>query len=727
MRQETISSRMQRAVGFHTQGQLDQAEQIYEAILKEDPDQFYALNFLGCIKRIKRDHNKGITLLVKAVSLQPNNPDVHYNLGNTFRDLRRWDDAIACYEKSLGLNPQSVEALNNLGICCLEVAHYERSEFIMKQVVSLQPGFAGAWLNLANALRSQQKYSEAISSALKAISLKPDNTESFLVLASLYQQQGETDEAITCLMRAIDLQPDYAQSYFALGTIYQELQYIDEAISVYTKATELRPDYAEALSCLGSIYKQEGNIEKAILCYQDIINLIPDSAEAYKELASIFHEENNLNKALNLYSSALQKDPHISDCHFHLCAAGLEEINTVFQRFQVEMTSVAELDLLSEDLFFVQLFYDFVRRCGCSFAFPENLLKKYSIQDLKTQCSRSLEKLISSYQSCRQSSLPRWLRFPGIPSEMQFLAVSDYLESQRVASSSLDRSWQDLKDYQLSFMSASSKDMPPQSVVFSRLPDCNESLWMASQAFQFPDVLSCLFLQASLDYQKAALSTSKLDQSEFFRKTHLLDAQKFYMANEDPCLHGVSELYRVHCLIATTIEEIKPLQSVVDLGYYSCGVFNVGLNSELKRYCIEPARHHAVWVEQSGLAEVVPDVPERCVTSFEEYLSRLASVVLDDSGSTVVVISFILQLFEYEQCVKLLKTVKGFASYLVITDDILNDVSEQSIVRLLSNGKRMNLCHNYQRLLLDAGWQVDQKWYCHGVRYASGIILASTN
>ena len=131
-------------------------------------------------------------------------------------------------------------------------------------------------------------------------------------------------------------------------------------------------------------------------------------------------------------------------------------------------------------------------------------------------------------------------------------------------------------------------------------------------------------------------------------------------------------------------------------------------------------------LSSSGLAEVVPDAPERCVTSFEEYLSCLASVVLEEPGSTVAVISLFSSYLSTIN-VKLLKIVKGFASYLVITDDILNDVSEQSIVRLLSNGKRTNLCHNYQRLLLDAGWQVDLKWYCHGVRYASGIILASTN
>ena len=101
------------------------------------------------------------------------------------------------------------------------------------------------------------------------------------------------------------------------------------------------------------------------------------------------------------------------------------------------------------------------------------------------------------------------------------------------------------------------------------------------------------------------------------------------------------------------------------------------------------------------------------------------AVSLDNSGSTAAVISFILQLYEYEQCVEILQRVKGFASHLVITDDILNEESGESILRLLSNGKRMNLCHNYQRLLTDSGWAIEKKWYFHGVRYASGIIVTS--
>ena len=132
----------------------------------------------------------------------------------------------------------------------------------------------------------------------------------------------------------------------------------------------------------------------------------------------------------------------------------------------------------------------------------------------------------------------------------------------------------DLKDYQLLFMSASSKDMPPSLWSF---PDCPTAMRVYGWHPKHFSFQMCFPAFASLSrLSEGCSSSSKLDQSEFL-ETHLLDAQKFYMANEDPCLHGVSELYRVHCLIATTIEEIKPLQSVVDLGYYSCGIFNVGL------------------------------------------------------------------------------------------------------------------------------------------------------
>ena len=367
--------------------------------------------------------------------------------------------------------------------------------------------------------------------------------------------------------------------------------------------------------------------------------------------------------------------------------------------------------------------YDFCEKRRISFEMPIDLNCEIPNDPLDFKGTDAIPILFALYKSFRKSVLPRWLVFDQVP--LAWLVLADFLESTRSNDGLGCKCWTDCKRYQLSLISIGEVDLPSPDQLFLKEEDSDEPLWLSAERLQFPDMTSALSLRDSLLKKTHLPSASRQDQSEFFRKAHLLDAQKFYMAEEDPCLHGVSELYRVHGLIADTIGHIDGLQGVVDLGYYSCGIFNAGLKADLKRYCIEPARHHAVWVAESGIAEVVPDVPERCVRSFEEYLSRMEAVVLDDPGSTAAVISFILQLFEYEQCVEILQRVKGFSSHLVITDDILNEESEESILRLLSNGKRMNLCHNYQRLLSDAGWRIEKKWYFHGVRYASGIIVAS--
>ena len=166
--------RLQAAVALHNQGELDQAEAIYRGVLDVDADNFYALNFYGCICREKRKFDEGIDLLSRATILQPDNPDAVYNLGNVFKDTGRWDDAIFYYEKALSLRSDYPEALINLGNCLQEVKRYEHAEIVLKRAVSIQPGFVGAWLNLGNTFKKQEKLDEAITSYRKAIELNPD-------------------------------------------------------------------------------------------------------------------------------------------------------------------------------------------------------------------------------------------------------------------------------------------------------------------------------------------------------------------------------------------------------------------------------------------------------------------------------------------------------------------------------------------------------------------------
>ena len=112
---------MHAAVELHNQGELDKAQAIYHEVLAIDEKNFYALNFCGCIQRIKKNYEEGVSLLGRALELQPSNPNAHYNLGNIYKDLERWVEAIKCYESTLSIQSEYPEALNNLGICLMQV------------------------------------------------------------------------------------------------------------------------------------------------------------------------------------------------------------------------------------------------------------------------------------------------------------------------------------------------------------------------------------------------------------------------------------------------------------------------------------------------------------------------------------------------------------------------------------------------------------------------------
>ena len=60
---------LQDAVALHNEGELDQAEAIYRQILAVDNSNFYALNFLGCLCRLRGLYSEGIELLKKAVAI----------------------------------------------------------------------------------------------------------------------------------------------------------------------------------------------------------------------------------------------------------------------------------------------------------------------------------------------------------------------------------------------------------------------------------------------------------------------------------------------------------------------------------------------------------------------------------------------------------------------------------------------------------------------------------
>ncbi|MEO1404045.1 MAG: tetratricopeptide repeat protein, partial [Cyanobacteria bacterium J06635_1] len=55
-------------------------------------------------------YDEAISAYEKAIELDPDDATAHYNLGNTYKALKRYDEAISAYEKAIELDPDDATA-----------------------------------------------------------------------------------------------------------------------------------------------------------------------------------------------------------------------------------------------------------------------------------------------------------------------------------------------------------------------------------------------------------------------------------------------------------------------------------------------------------------------------------------------------------------------------------------------------------------------------------------
>jgi tetratricopeptide (TPR) repeat protein len=87
-----------------------------------------------------RQQQKAIDAYGKALALNPNNPDVLTDQGVMYRDLGRFDEAIANFEKSAKIDPSHVQSSYNLGVVWSNDKHdTAKAAAAFNRVISIAP------------------------------------------------------------------------------------------------------------------------------------------------------------------------------------------------------------------------------------------------------------------------------------------------------------------------------------------------------------------------------------------------------------------------------------------------------------------------------------------------------------------------------------------------------------------------------------------------------------
>lgn len=185
--------------------------------------------------------DEAVETFKKAVRLNAADPDIHYNLANTYMSKGCWQDAIRHYRQALNINPGFADALNNLAVALKKNGDPTAAVDLLQQAVLQEPANAQYQNNLGIARQAQGALSRAMIHFKQAIALNPNFAEAYFNLGFLYQATDEPVAAVKCYQSAIRLRPEFFDAHNNLAVCLHTLKDLQKARQHYDQAVRIQP------------------------------------------------------------------------------------------------------------------------------------------------------------------------------------------------------------------------------------------------------------------------------------------------------------------------------------------------------------------------------------------------------------------------------------------------------------------------------------------------------
>jgi len=232
------------AIQEHRLGNFQSVAEIYGLVLAKVPGYAEGHNNRGVVLQLLKRYDEALACYDKAIVLKPDYANAHFNRATTLKKLARLDEALAAYDRAIALKPDHAEAHNNRGVLLQELRRYEESLASYDRVIAVRPDHAEAYNNRGIVLMSLGDMAEAEKMFARAAELKRDFPDPLFNLAIIRQHQN-ADTAEAGNIRALLEKPGLAAGdkehlFFTLGKIYDDCGRYDEAFEYFRQANEIR-------------------------------------------------------------------------------------------------------------------------------------------------------------------------------------------------------------------------------------------------------------------------------------------------------------------------------------------------------------------------------------------------------------------------------------------------------------------------------------------------------
>jgi len=207
-----LNPMIQRAVGAHQQGHLDQAAQLYEQILQQNPRHAGALQLLGTLRGQQGRHREAVQMTEAALALSPNDFGTLANHASVLMAAGRHEAALLHLDKALAIKPDFLEAHYNRGVTLAALNRLAQSLESYGRALATAPGHVPSRMRRAHLLHAMGRFTDALADYDTVLAADHGNARAWNGRGAALNGCRRNRDALASFDKAIALQPDLADA-----------------------------------------------------------------------------------------------------------------------------------------------------------------------------------------------------------------------------------------------------------------------------------------------------------------------------------------------------------------------------------------------------------------------------------------------------------------------------------------------------------------------------------
>jgi len=188
------------------------------------------------------------TLWTHAAVVTRNNYVAHINLGETFLNQERTEEAAENFRAALRIRPNEASAHLNLGTCERRQKNFQaalQEDQAVLRLTSDKGLRAYALVNMGSDYRLLKDYDRAKESYEAGLQVDPEAARALVGLGVIAEKRGQFDEAVRDYSRAVGLEPSDV-GYLLLAQALEKSGLTSDSRAAFESGRRISPDFERA-------------------------------------------------------------------------------------------------------------------------------------------------------------------------------------------------------------------------------------------------------------------------------------------------------------------------------------------------------------------------------------------------------------------------------------------------------------------------------------------------